>query len=105
MSDRRVQVAVTGFVYGYVNEGEDVATAQRRIALEAERRANLPGDIRVHLNLISSLPECVYCAAGQPPVPTPTGLAHLLGIQGDKNCIESQLAPCTNHNAINATGK
>ena len=46
---RKVEVPITGTLFGFAEEGQSEAEAQALIILEAEQRINNVGDIRAHI--------------------------------------------------------
>ena len=55
MIAEKIEIDVTGKVFGFREDGEDIDTARARILLEAEMRGN-EGKSRIHLSIKSSAP-------------------------------------------------
>lgn len=57
----KIEVQVTGKIFGHQLSGESVEQAKARIALTAEMNANRHGDIRMHLSLAEDPRELGFC--------------------------------------------
>jgi hypothetical protein len=57
MPSRRLEIKVTGTLYGFANTHTEDEEARAKLVLEAEQRVNRFGDMRLHLNLADKQPD------------------------------------------------